>query len=145
MKKRGSAPASHRVAQAPSPSRGEWFRYRVDDYQNPGPATLKPAEPGTRSPAHGHAPAQRYRTRQPSLVHPGESKMRLRILAVMASTALVPTVALSQAPAQPPAPAQSGAQTQAPRAAPVTAAEFVSKATNSSLFEIQASQLAQQK
>jgi hypothetical protein len=38
-----SHPASHRVAQAPSPSRGGWFRYRVADYQNPGPATLKPA------------------------------------------------------------------------------------------------------
>ena len=73
--------------------------------------------------------------------------MRFRILAIMASTALVPTVALSQAPAQPPTPAQSGAQAQAPRAqtAPITAAEFVNNATNSSLFEIQSSQLAQQK
>jgi predicted outer membrane protein len=73
--------------------------------------------------------------------------MRLRILAIMASTALVPIVALSQAPAQAPTPAQTGPHTQAPRAqtAPVTAAEFVNKATNSSLFEIQSSQLAQQK
>ena len=72
--------------------------------------------------------------------------MRLRILAIMASTALVPTVAISQAPVHPPTPAQTG-PTQAPRAqtAPVTAAEFVNKATNSSLFEIQSSQLAQQK
>jgi putative membrane protein len=70
--------------------------------------------------------------------------MRLRTLLFMASTALVPTLALAQAQAQAPAP---GSQAQAPRPATqaTSAAEFVNKAAASNLFEIQSSQLAQQK
>jgi predicted outer membrane protein/sporulation protein YlmC with PRC-barrel domain len=70
--------------------------------------------------------------------------MKLRLLAIAASTALVPAVSLAQtSPAQTPQssqarPAQPG--TQAP-----AAADFVNKAAISNMFEIQSSQLAQQK
>ena len=68
--------------------------------------------------------------------------MKLRLMAIVASTALVPAVALAQTPSSPPQsaqarPGQPGAQ--------VTAADFVNKAAVSNMFEIQSSQLAQQK
>jgi predicted outer membrane protein len=72
--------------------------------------------------------------------------MKLR-LAIMASTALVPTLVLAQAPAQAPGRADP-ATAQSPRAQSAqtnSPSEFVSKATNSNLFEIQSSQLALQK
>ena len=69
--------------------------------------------------------------------------MKLRTLVLTASTALVPTLALAQA--QAPAPAQGQAQAQRPATQATSAVEFVNKAAVSNLFEIQSSQLAQQK
>ena len=69
--------------------------------------------------------------------------MKLRTLVLTASTALVPTLALAQA--QAPAPAQGQAQAQRRATQATSAAEFVNKAAVSNLFEIQSSQLAQQK
>jgi predicted outer membrane protein/sporulation protein YlmC with PRC-barrel domain len=65
--------------------------------------------------------------------------MKLRMVVLLASTAFVPAVALAQAPqpAPRPAPAQAGAQ--------VSPADFVNRAAISNMFEIQSSQLAQQK
>jgi putative membrane protein len=66
--------------------------------------------------------------------------MKLRTMVLLASTAFIPTVALAQAPQAVPRPAaaQPGAQ------APATT-DFVSRAAISNMFEIQSSQLAQQK
>ncbi len=70
--------------------------------------------------------------------------MKLRLLAIVASTALVPAISLAQtSPSQPPQstqarPAQPGAQAPA-------AADFVNRAAISNMFEVQSSQLAQQK
>src|SRR5215210_1253418 len=67
--------------------------------------------------------------------------MKANTLAILALTALLPTLAFAQTqPAQPTAPAQPSAQTQTAQPA-----EFVTKAASSSLFEIQSSQSALQK
>src|SRR5215212_3821520 len=72
--------------------------------------------------------------------------MKAHTLAILASTALLPTLAFAQTqPAQPTAPAQPSAQTQTAQPGAPSAAEFVTKAANSSLFEIQSSQSALQK
>jgi putative membrane protein len=65
--------------------------------------------------------------------------MKLSTLVLMASTALVPTIALAQAQA----PATTSQRTSATQA--TSAADFVNKAAASNLFEIQSSQLALQK
>src|SRR5215210_6116902 len=66
--------------------------------------------------------------------------MKANTLAILALTALLPTLAFAQTqPAQPTAPAQPSAQTQTAQPA-----EFVTKAASSSLFEIQSSQSALQ-
>lgn len=66
--------------------------------------------------------------------------MKLRMMVLFASTAIMPAVALAQAPQVAPrsAAAQPGAQAPA-------AADFVNRAAISNMFEIQSSQLAQQK
>src|SRR5215208_5864126 len=69
--------------------------------------------------------------------------MKVHTLAILASTALLPTLAFAQA--QPTAPAQPSAQAQTAQPGAPLAAEFVTKAASSSLFEIQSSQSALQK
>lgn len=71
--------------------------------------------------------------------------MNLHTLTLLASTALLPTLALAQAPSMPApaAPAQTSAQ--APSAQAPAAAEFVTKAASGNMFEIQSSQLALEK
>src|SRR5215212_9607962 len=72
--------------------------------------------------------------------------MKAHTLAILASTALLPTLAFAQTqPAQPTAPAQPSAQPQTAQPGAPSAAEFVTKAASSSLFEIQSSQSALQK
>jgi predicted outer membrane protein/sporulation protein YlmC with PRC-barrel domain len=68
--------------------------------------------------------------------------MKLRLMAIVASTALVPAVALAQTP---PSTSQSAQARPAQPGAQVTAADFVNRAAISNMFEIQSSQLAQQK
>src|SRR5215212_6606090 len=71
--------------------------------------------------------------------------MKAHTLAILASTALLPTLAFAQTqPAQPLAPAQPSAQGQMAQPGAPSAAEFVTKAASSSLFEIQSSQMALQ-
>src|SRR5687768_1467800 len=76
-----------------------------------------------------------------------ENTMKLYTAALLASTVIIPAGALAQAtstsPTQPPQatqtqPVQPGAQAPA-------AAEFVNKAANSNMFEIQSSQAALEK
>lgn len=66
--------------------------------------------------------------------------MKLRMMVLLASTAIMPAVALAQAPqvGSRSAAAQPGAQAPA-------AADFVNRAAISNMFEIQSSQIAQQK
>jgi predicted outer membrane protein/sporulation protein YlmC with PRC-barrel domain len=66
--------------------------------------------------------------------------MKLRLMAIVASTALAPAVPLAQTTAPQTAQAQL-----APGAETPSAADFVNKAGISNMFEIQSSQLAQQK
>ena len=66
--------------------------------------------------------------------------MKLRMVVLLASTAFMPAVALAQTPQATPRPAATQAGAQAP-----AAADFVNRAAISNMFEIQSSQLAQQK
>ena len=66
--------------------------------------------------------------------------MKAHTLAILASTAFLPTLGLAQTQ-----PAQPSAQTQTTQPGALSAAEFVTKAASSSLFEIQSSQSALQK
>jgi predicted outer membrane protein len=66
--------------------------------------------------------------------------MKLRMMVLLASTAFMPAVALAQTPQATPRPAATQAGAQVP-----AAADFVNRATISNMFEIQSSQLAQQK
>jgi putative membrane protein len=72
--------------------------------------------------------------------------MKLYTAALLASTVIVPASALAQATSTPPTPLQS-AQTQPAQSgmqAPA-AAEFVTRAANGNMFEIQSSQAALEK
>jgi predicted outer membrane protein/sporulation protein YlmC with PRC-barrel domain len=66
--------------------------------------------------------------------------MKLRMVVLLASTAFMPAVALAQTPQATPRPAATQAGAQVP-----AAADFVNRAAISNMFEIQSSQLAQQK
>ncbi|MBQ0819811.1 DUF4142 domain-containing protein [Microvirga sp. HBU67558] len=66
--------------------------------------------------------------------------MKLHIMILLASTAFMPAVAVAQAPQAAPRPAAAQPGSQVP-----AAADFVNRAAISNMFEIQSSQLAQQK
>jgi predicted outer membrane protein len=66
--------------------------------------------------------------------------MKLHMMVLLASTAFMPAVALAQTPQATPRPAATQAGAQVP-----AAADFVTRAAISNMFEIQSSQLAQQK
>jgi putative membrane protein len=66
--------------------------------------------------------------------------MKLHMMVLLASTAFMPAVALAQTPQTTPRPAATQAGAQVP-----AAADFVNRAAISNMFEIQSSQLAQQK
>jgi putative membrane protein len=66
--------------------------------------------------------------------------MKLHMMVLLVSTAFMPAVALAQAPQATPRPAATQAGAQVP-----AAADFVNRAAISNMFEIQSSQLAQQK
>jgi predicted outer membrane protein len=66
--------------------------------------------------------------------------MKLHMMVLLASTAFMPAVALAQTPQATPRPAATQAGAQVP-----AAADFVNRAAISNVFEVQSSQLAQQK